>query len=742
MDGNYPPGFYCPERNQQERHSQQHQQHVTPYPMDLPYHPTSQHQPEFAVDQPLRPFPAPHTGPGLSMLSSIYHDSSPVLPNPNTVHPAHHQLPATIRDQRVKSTTQPASYAPLLTTHPPHCENITQGQQPIPPAPSKRLPAKESIKDSEIPSSQQNTHAPAPNSSNTSNNEPSILAALNLKKNRKISSSPELPQGLSYKWSVDGKVEGVLAKGTVEKGSEFGPYTGSLMNEEQGLAKDSTWEICISGQVFFYLDGRKTWMSQVRCAQSEEEQNLEAYQFYGEIYFRNTKVIEPGSELKVFYNAEYAKRVGIHTKLNELTFNQDTQKFQCTLCEDQFSSAKLILRHMRCEHSQDRLEELYPVLMWKRKKSKKPLETDIPTQEDLTVETQVNKEGELVYQCGTCEKSFSCLGKLKEHESFHKFSKGHTCPICDKKEINSRTLAKHMKTHEPLVLKCNECNRTYKTRAGLRKHRNEFHGHQCKVCFETFPYKADFKKHEQTHKASSKNGPHTGKKLIDAAMPEEPKDMLGKTTNYYLRPFKCRYCPKRYSLRSSVRTHEKEQHTGDVVFKCPHCPKIFGNEYRLIDHLRSHEENRMYRCTLCPKTFGSESALNNHQGEHNGLKPFSCDICGRGFRIKKAVQDHKRRIHRTQKMRFFCSVCNKGFADKGNFTKHERRHKGVRPYVCLQCGKGFTAKHVLNTHIKAMHTEKKDFSCNICGKTFSLNQNYTYHMFRHKEQGDISSKQT
>eukprot|EP00057_Strongylocentrotus_purpuratus_P003718 XP_003727213.1 PREDICTED: zinc finger protein 676 [Strongylocentrotus purpuratus] len=736
MEGNYPPGFYCTDRNQQERHSQQHQQHVAPYPLDLPYHTASQHQPEFVVDQPLRAFPAPHTGPGVSILSSIYHDSTPVLPNSNTVHQAHHQLPATLRGQRIKLATQSASYTPLITTHNPLSDSTTQGQTPIaPPAPSKPLHSKEQRKQDTSSSSQSNTSPPA------SAVEPSLLAALNLKKSRMLSSTPELPQGLSFRWTLEGKVEGVVAKGTVEKGSEFGPYPGSLMNEEQGLSKDSTWEVCISGQVFFYLDGRKTWMSQVRCAQGEDEQNIEAYQYYGEIYFKSIKVIEPGSELKVFYNAEYAKRVGIHTKLNELCFNRDAQKFQCGMCEDLFTSAKLILRHMRCEHSQDRTEDLYPVLMWKRKKKKKALETENSSQEDLTIENKVSEQGDLVFKCRTCEKVFSCHGRLKEHESFHKFSQGHACPVCDKKETNSRTLAKHMKTHEPLVLKCKECNRIYKTKSALRKHLNEFHGHQCRICSERFPYMTDCKKHEQTHQGSTKNGAHTGKSLLSASSPEEPKDMLGKTSNYYQRPFKCRYCPKRYSLRSSVKTHEKERHTGDLVFKCPHCPKVFGREYRLIDHLRSHEENRMYRCKLCPKTFGSESALTNHQGEHTGLKPFSCDICSKGFRIKKAVQDHKRRIHQKRQMRFFCSVCNKGFADKGNFTKHERRHKGVRPYVCLECGKGFTAKSCLTTHIKAMHTAEKPFSCELCGKTFSLNQNYTYHMFRHKEQGDISSIQ-
>ena len=56
----------------------------------------------------------------------------------------------------------------------------------------------------------------------------------------------------------------------------------------------------------------------MECASFAEEQNLEAYQSYGEIYFKTTKVIEPGSDLKVFYSEEYASHVGFKMKLDEL----------------------------------------------------------------------------------------------------------------------------------------------------------------------------------------------------------------------------------------------------------------------------------------------------------------------------------------------------------------------------------------------------------------------------------------
>ena len=52
------------------------------------------------------------------------------------------------------------------------------------------------------------------------------------------------------------------------------------------------------------------WMRYVNCARNEAEQNLIAYQYRGQIYYRSIKEIQPGKELLVYYGEEYAKGVG------------------------------------------------------------------------------------------------------------------------------------------------------------------------------------------------------------------------------------------------------------------------------------------------------------------------------------------------------------------------------------------------------------------------------------------------
>lgn len=74
----------------------------------------------------------------------------------------------------------------------------------------------------------------------SSKEESQLLAALNLKKTKSIQ---DLPQNLSFRATSEGKVDGVVAKEMIEKGVEFGPYAGTLLDEEQGWTRDTTWEV-------------------------------------------------------------------------------------------------------------------------------------------------------------------------------------------------------------------------------------------------------------------------------------------------------------------------------------------------------------------------------------------------------------------------------------------------------------------------------------------------------------------
>ena len=53
------------------------------------------------------------------------------------------------------------------------------------------------------------------------------------------------------------------------------------------------------------------WMRYVKCARHSEEQNVVAYQCFGNVYFKTIMDILPKSELLVWYDENYAKNLGV-----------------------------------------------------------------------------------------------------------------------------------------------------------------------------------------------------------------------------------------------------------------------------------------------------------------------------------------------------------------------------------------------------------------------------------------------
>ena len=69
------------------------------------------------------------------------------------------------------------------------------------------------------------------------------------------------------------------------------------------------------GRVVYYINGKDerygNWLRYINCSRTEKEQNLVAFQYHSQIYYRAYKDIKEGDELLVWYGDEYARDLGI-----------------------------------------------------------------------------------------------------------------------------------------------------------------------------------------------------------------------------------------------------------------------------------------------------------------------------------------------------------------------------------------------------------------------------------------------
>ncbi|XP_043769799.1 probable histone-lysine N-methyltransferase PRDM7 [Cervus elaphus] len=126
-----------------------------------------------------------------------------------------------------------------------------------------------------------------------------------------------LPPGLSIRLSgIPDAGLGVWNEASdLPLGLHFGPYEGQITDDEEAANSGYAWLITKGRNCYEYVDGKDTswanWMRYVNCARDDEEQNLVAFQYHGQIFYRTCQVVRPGCELLVWYGDECGQDLGI-----------------------------------------------------------------------------------------------------------------------------------------------------------------------------------------------------------------------------------------------------------------------------------------------------------------------------------------------------------------------------------------------------------------------------------------------
>ncbi|ELW61807.1 Histone-lysine N-methyltransferase PRDM9 [Tupaia chinensis] len=464
-------------------------------------------------------------------------------------------------------------------------------------------------------------------------------------------------------------------------GLHFGPYEGQITEDEEAANSGYSWLITKGRNCYEYVDGKDeswaNWMRYVNCARDDEEQNLVAFQYHRQIFYRTCRVIRPGCELLVWYGEEYGQELGIKWGSKwkkELVARREPRPeiHPCLSCSLAFSSQKFLNQHVEHNHS---------------------------CQRSLRTSARKHLQPEHTHPGN-------------ENQEQHHSDPQHCSDKADYEKVKERSKPSQERTRQRTM------SRTF-----------------CSPCKGQMENAREGERMTGQRTDQKVGAEDTGKLLVRVGSSriagvkygECGQGLINKSNAGREKPYVCRECGRGFSQQSHLIIHQRT-HTGEKPYVCRECGRGFSQQSHLIIHQRTHTGEKPYVCRECGRGFSRQSHLIIHQRTHTGEKPYVCRECGRGFSRQSHLIIHQR-THTGEKP-YVCRECGRGFSRQSHLIIHQRTHTGEKPYVCRECGRGFSRQSHLIIHQRT-HTGEKPYVCRECGRGFSQQSNLITHQRTH-----------
>uniref|UniRef100_A0A8C6N2W4 CCCTC-binding factor n=1 Tax=Mus spicilegus TaxID=10103 RepID=A0A8C6N2W4_MUSSI len=322
------------------------------------------------------------------------------------------------------------------------------------------------------------------------------------------------------------------------------------------------------------------------------------------------------------------------------------------------------------------------------------------------------------FQCDTCPFTSSKLSTFNRHIKIHSNERPHLCHLCLKAFRTVTLLRNHVNTHTGTrPHKCRDCDMAFVTSGELVRHRRYKHTYEkpfkCSLCKYASVEASKMKRHIRSH---------TGERPFQCcqcayASRDSYKLKRHMRTHSGEKPYECPTCHVRFTQSGTMKIHIAQKHRENVPkYECPHCATVIARKSDLRVHLRNlHSQSpEEMKCRYCPAGFHERYALIQHQRTHKNEKKFKCKQCDYACKQERCLKAHMR-MHTGEKP-FSCLACNKHFRQKQLLTVHLRKYHDPNfvpnLHLCLKCDKRFSRWSNLQRHRKKCDPEHETLAPN------------------------------
>ena len=168
--------------------------------------------------------------------------------------------------------------------------------------------------------------------------------------------------------------------------------------------------------------------------------------------------------------------------------------------------------------------------------------------------------------------------------------------------------------------------------------------------------------------------------------------------------------------------HHQKEHLANVElpFKCKQCTESFLLQKFLVEHVSVvHKQHKKKCCSICGKIlFGGQKSLDAHMIVHTGEKVWKCPHCDMSFSRKETKDRHVKWQHETSTLKLhICEVCGKGCLTKPKLKDHILTHSDKGTFLCKLCGKYLKNDCSYRRHMVCVHGIKH--TCDVCNRDYS-----------------------